>query len=748
MSGCAIQSIINAAQSAATNGIKPKWDVDLNVPILSKSVSLRDVFEDGSIVSDMLSGMQGASFDPVTAEDLAEGGKYYYPDENCFGLRQGDYVINYKIDFPGTENMLNGTINDSMIDQFINNFVFEINDLVYWPWPFGTNTDVMFNAGDPSLDLGKFVKGAKFGQSLDVTLDLVVDIDQTCDGSDIKLKGIHSKNAEMSVNFVVVKYLGDHTIDIIAPYKDEIEMSYITIEGTKYEFDRCERKPDGDNKGLYYYAKDFITAADGDHSIHFNGSSKTDNTEDYDHLNIDGFKFVLKTPNPATFEETHKSDMLADISAGYKYRLKINVGIELGDDYDIICDIRDLTFDLGCRKTDLSMLNMLDTTSDAQNLGSYFTSNLSLANAAIYFDAESTLPVDVDLLSLFDNDSTSDISFDLVTGLPKVGVGSGNGAVITYFYDDNDAFDEMRVLHYDTSSPYYETYKDKAKINGKTSDTASVSKFGLYNKNSNTDEFLEKDNNGRLRRPSDLYFVNSFKTDETTDVKLSVINQQGGVKVFSGLILPLSFKVLEDKTPMNLLGALNMDNMIVQLSSVLKDMPVAKLNDFGLRIQCENKLPIGLTMSFLVTADETVDGKYMKYVVDMSSGTTKINTGALIDGAGGDDYAVSGYGSAEILAVARRDFSYRVYNEFDHTIDVNTYEVSADAVYTYNGSLFDFIYDHSSDAALAINLGLLETKDADGNTVAVKLRDDSYLSLKIDLIGAATIDPASMMSGK
>ena len=122
MSGCAIQSIINAAQSAATNGIKPKWDVDLNVPILSKSVSLRDVFEDGSIVSDMLSGMQGASFDPVTAEDLAEGGKYYYPDENCFGLRQGDYVINYKIDFPGTENMLNGTINDSMIDQFINNF--------------------------------------------------------------------------------------------------------------------------------------------------------------------------------------------------------------------------------------------------------------------------------------------------------------------------------------------------------------------------------------------------------------------------------------------------------------------------------------------------------------------------------------------------------------------------------------------------------------------------------------------------
>lgn len=730
MSGCAIQSMINAVNTVSQGGFKPpKWDLDMDVSVISKTMSLKDLLDPDTAFGSMFASMSAdSSFDKVTAADLQEGGKYYYPDVNNFGLREGDFVINYPIPFPGTQNMLNGQLSNEMIEQFTDKIVYNLSSLPAWPLP--TTVPVTITKDSPTP--GGIGTGT--GNMFSVDIDLTIDING--DGTkDVTLKGIESSAARMSLNFTIEKYNNstNAVVSTFAPTLSQIEMSSVTIENITYLFEEGVRTESGDNIGLRFKAKDFITNSDGDHTLWFNGTGSDAN--DYSTLDVDGFSFTLKGDSAAA---------LASNSPGYSYRLNIKVDMSFGENYNIVCALGEMVFDLGTTATDLSMLDVFESTDDMDNLASYFISNLSFKNAGIYLTAESTLPMDINLSPLFDDD-TGDITIS-PPAIPSMPQNDGEGAIISYFSknDPNNEPDDYVLLQFEGTN-----LNELATIQkiDRTSDAASKTKLALYRSNSNFDDFIEWEdpNEHKFRRPRSMHFCNYFATLANPDTHIGVRDSLGGLSIQAGLILPISISVLSDKDPMDLMGAFGMAESIQELSGLLSsgsEVPISDLKNIGFRITCDNYLPLGVGMQFMITNDLSADN--LQEVISLvENDTAVLDHGDLIqftdtNGHKTDDYYISSSQQTAFVAAIGDHFKYKTVR-----LDNPSEDVSTDLV--YDGSFGDYLKSRKN-LKIAVKLKILESEtDDNGEHIAVRLREDNSLTLKVDIIGSATLDLSSFV---
>ncbi|HPO51101.1 MAG TPA: hypothetical protein PLO89_12315, partial [Spirochaetota bacterium] len=165
---------------------------------------------------------------------------------------------------------------------------------------------------------------------------------------------------------------------------------------------------------------------------------------------------------------------------------------------------------------------------------SHFISSLSLENAAIYLTATNTLPLSIDITSMFDQTTDAGIN----PPWAPVPIGSTeNGGIISYFDLTGDpTTDSFEILSFDSPT--------NVVIQGWNSGDPAVTQVVMYSGNSNMgDPFIEKIFVGEnLRRPRGLFFINNFDTVGLQDVEIGMFQNGGGLTMQAGLFIPMSIK--------------------------------------------------------------------------------------------------------------------------------------------------------------------------------------------------------------
>jgi len=656
---CAIQSLINIINNS--ENIKPPvWDVKFRIPLISHHITTASLVDPDSFIFKQMDQSSDATFDKVTEEDLKPGGRYYYPAFNNFGLKVGDYVIRYEKEFPGSANFL-GSLDNSIDNYFDANFIYSLPCPV---WPVSSTT--VMNVTEDSLT------------SIDLS-GLLLDING--DGSrDVTLKGIESQNARISLRI----YLDDSGTTRV-PSASSISINYLQIEGDQYHFGT----PSVSSNGLIYTSTDFLKAPS--YYLNFGG----DPSSDFSKINIENFNFTLNSGSAQYVNCT----------------LKVEASITFGDNYSLKGDIYAMSFKMGVQPVDIGELDPTTDPNDSaqEKLAAYFISTLSMDKSAIVFDAINSLPLSINMTDMFDDTTDSVIS---PPTLPSVILPNQNGGVVSYF-DSNGDFtsDHYELLSF--SSP------TNVIVPAWTSGDPVQSRTVLYSTNSNMYTFIEQEFSGVLRRPRGMFFISNITTDPTTDAYLGILNNSGGLYMKVGLYIPISAKVVADKEVIELLEAIGF-NEISSSTIALDSWPVQNINEFGVEIKVDNKLPLPMKLKFKFYSDSTTDN-YTVYLTDSSNKNyLSIISGSYKQAENGEYYVGSNSYSETILSL-KKGFTY--YK--DNTID------------SYNGTFYDF-FKEKNTLKMGVELNLLETKGPDGQPVAVRFSDYDYITITVNITGLGT----------
>lgn len=661
ISNCAIDSLINIINNQ--DKIKPPtWDITFRLPLMTHYIKTSSLVEPDSFIFSHIESSSDATFDKVKEEDLQPNGKYYYPEFNNFALQPGDYVIRYEKEFPGSSNFLNTSLDNSIDDYFDANFIYS---LLCPLWP--VSSTVTMNVSEDSLT------------SIDLS-GLSLDLNE--DGSrDITLKGIESQHAKISLRI----YLDDSGI-VRVPSSSSISVNYLKIEGVDYHFGT----PSVTSNGLIYTSTDFLKPPS--YYLDFGG----DPSNDYSKINIQNFNFTL---NNGTTQYTNCT-------------LKVEASIDFGSNYRLKADIFPMNFTLGVQPIDINELDpTVDPNKSAQDkLAAYFISTLSMEKSAIVFDSVNTLPLSINMTDLFDNTTDSTIS---PPTLPSIISANENGGIVSYF-DSNGDFtsDYYELLSFSTPTSVI----IPAWTNGDPVKKRTI----LYSNNSNMDPFIEQTFSGVLRRPRGMFIIHNITVDGTTDAYLGILSQTGGIYMKVGLYIPISSKVLSDKEGIELLEAIAF-NEISSSTLSLDNWPVEDIEQFGVEIKVDNKLPLPMQLKFRFYSDSTTDN-YTVYLTD-STNRDYINilAGNYEKGANGEYYVGSNKVSESILSL-KKGFTYYKDNTLDQ----------------YNGSFYDF-FKEKKILKMGIDFKLLETKGPDGQPVSVRFSDNNYINITVNLVGLGTI---------
>lgn len=658
---CAIESLLKIINNS--DKVKPPtWDIRFKIPLMTHYITTGSLVNPDSFIFKQMNQSSDATFDKVKAEDLLPGGKYYYPDFNNFGLQVGDYVIRYEKEFPGSTNFLDNSFDNSIDSYFDSNFIYSLLCPV---WPVSTTT--VMNVTEDNLN----------------TIDLSgLSLDINGDGSrDVTLKGIESQNARISLRV----YLDDSGTTRV-PSASSISINYLQIEGEQYHFSTPTVTPNG----LIYNSIDFLKSPS--YYLNFGG----DASNDYSKINIENFNFTLNSGSAQYYNCTFKVE--ATINFGSNYRLK--------------CDIFPMNFEMGVQPVDIGELDPTADPNDSaqEKLAAYFISTLSMTKSAIVFDSVNTLPLSINMTDLFDDTTDSTI---LPPALPTLITSNQNGGVISYF-DTNGDFtsDHYELLKF--SSP------TSVVIPPWTSGNPVRTRTILYSTNSNMSSFMEQIFGGVLRRPRGMFFVSNISTDPTTDAYLGVLSSGGGIYMKVGLYIPIASKVVADKEIVELLEAISF-NEISSSQIALDSWPVENIEEFGVEIKVDNKLPLPMQLKFKFYSDSTTDN-YTVYLTDSSNKNyLKILAGNYTQAQNGEYYVGSNVKSESILSL-KKGFSY--YK--DNTID------------TYNGTFYEF-FKEKNILKMGVEFNLLETRGPLGLPVEVRFSDDDYIRITVNVVGLGTI---------
>ena len=645
----------------------PEWNLSVNVPLMEKTIRLSEMLEPNSILGEAISSMKDASFDRVNAEDIILGGKYYYPECNNFGLRVGDYVINYRVTFPGSANLMSqGGLDTSVDAHFDSNYIYSVN-VPIWPVPINQNLN-------PGLGDLNFVDLSSL--NLDINGD---------SSSDIYVLGAVSEGASLSLRVWL-----ENNGDTVVPDSDTIAINSLRIEGVDYIFNSPVTRTDG----LYFEASNFLRPdSTPAYYIDFGG----DPANDYTKLNFEVLSITLRQKTPTRYNNCV---------------LKIEAIMNFGDDYKLIGDIYPMRFELGVQPVDISNL---DTTVDADKDGvakllAHFVSSLSLENAAIYFNAQNTLPLSIDITDFFDNviDATID-----PPQVPTPLSANQNGGIISYFdlTGDSDT-DTYELLSFDNPQSVI--------IEGWTGGAPNETKTVLYSGNSNMgNPFIEKAISGDyLRRPKGLFFINNFETLAMSAVEIGMLSQGGGLTLQSGLIIPMSIKVLSYREGEDILDAMGFSDLSTSFfNDIPNAFPLKDIDDVVFRINFTNHLPVGVNLLFCITDPSSDEIVYLQNGDDLSA---DIIYGNLFLGDNGEYYVGENSISDFVLGV-KKDFKYYISGIEN----------------IYDGSFYSYL-KQKNNIKMQLRISLKPTNDKNGNPISVRISDDNYFTVKVGLVGRTT----------
>lgn len=672
-SGCAIQTLLNITKNPGSINF-PKWDLKFDIPILEKTVNLGELLDPESELGKELLRMEDASFDRVDIEEISPGGKYYYPNYNNFGLKEGDYIVNFELNFPGTDELLSQGGLDASIDSFFNNNLIYTIDSPVWPFPVDQN--LTLNPGDLAyFDLSS------------VLMDINGD-----GSSDVDIKGISSEDASLTLRVWVEKDGAP-----IVPSPDNVSITNIEFEGVEYVFD----PPAVESDGLLFTSSNFLRSDSiPPYFVDFAGDASHDKTK----INFEGLSLSLKSGGIPEFGN---------------FKLKIEAIINYGAKYKIVGSIYPMNFELGVHPVDISMLDTkVDPSSDGMEiLLSHFISSLSLENAAIYLTATSTLPLSIDITSMFDQTTDAGIN----PPWAPVPIGStGNGGIISYFDLTGDpTTDSYEILSFDTPT--------NVVIQGWNSGDPAVTQVVMYSGNSNMgDPFIEKMFVGEnLRRPRGLFFINNFDTVGLQDVEIGMFQNGGGLTMQAGLFIPMSLKVGAKRDGVDILESIGFTDFPLtgdMFKQGTDQIPLDDIKEIGFRINFTNHLPVGVNIQFIFYSDVTDDAGNiidtdMVYLMNNTDNSVDILYGNLTPGLNGEYYIGSDSISEFVLSIGE-NFKY----------------TNSTGEHIYNGSFLSFLKERNS-LKMKLKIALLPTLDSLGNQVSVRVSDDNYFSVKVDALG-------------
>lgn len=670
---CSIETLLNITKNPGSINF-PKWDLKFDIPVLEKSVNLGELLDPESELGKELLRMEDASFDRVDIEEISPGGKYYYPDYNNFGLKEGDYIVNFELNFPGTDELLSQGGLDTSLDSFFNNnLIFTFNSPV---WPLPVDQDLTLNPGDLAyFDLSS------------VLMDINGD-----GSSDVDILGVSSEDASLTLKVWVEKDGAP-----IVPSADNVSITNIKFEGTEYVFD----PPVVESDGLLFTSSNFLRSdTTPPYYVDFAGDASHDKTK----INFEGLSLSLKSGGLPEFGN---------------FKLKIEAIINYGANYKVVGNLYPMNFELGVHPVDISMLDTkVDPSSDGMEiLLSHFISSLSLENAAIYLTATNTLPLSIDITSMFDQTTDAGIN----PPWAPVPIGStGNGGIISYFDLTGDpTTDSFEILSFDTPT--------NVVIQGWNSGVPAVTQVVMYSGNSNMeDPFIEKIFVGEnLRRPRGLFFINNFDTVGLQDVEIGMFQNGGGLTMQAGLFIPMSIKVGARRDGVDILESMGFTDFPLtgdMFKQGTDQIPLDDIKEIGFRINFTNHLPVGVNLQFVFYSDVTDDAGNiidtdMVYLMNSTDNSVDILYGNLTPGLNGEYYIGSDSISEFVLSIGE-NFKY----------------VNSTGEHIYDGSFLSFLKERNS-LKMKLKIALLPTVDALGNQVSVRVSDDNYFSVKVDVLG-------------
>ncbi|HRU44047.1 MAG TPA: hypothetical protein P5322_05930 [Spirochaetota bacterium] len=670
---CSIETLLNITKNPDSINF-PKWDLKFDIPILEKTVNLGELLDPESEIGKEMLRMKDASFDRVDIEEISPGGKYYYPDYNNFGLKEGDYIINFELNFPGTDELLSKGGLDTSLDSFFNKNLIFTFDSPFWPLP--VDKDLILDPGDlANFDLSS------------VLMDINGD-----GSSDVDICGIISEDASLTLRVWVEK---DGAT--IVPSTSEVSINNIKFEGMEYVFD----PPVVGADGLLFSSSNFLSPdTTPPYYVDFAGDASHDKTK----INFEGLSLSLKS---------------GGIPKSGNFKLKIEAIINYGAKYKIVGNIYPMNFELGVHPVDISKLDTkVDPSSDGvEILLSHFISSLSLDNAAIYLKAINTLPLSIDITSMFDQTT------DAVINPPfaPVPIGStGNGGIISYFDLTGDpTTDSFEILSFDDPQNVI--------IKGWSGGEPAVTQVVLYPGNSNMgDSFIEKIFVGEdLRRPRGLFFINNFDTVGLQDVEVGMFQNGGGLTMQAGLFIPISIKVGARRDGVDILESIGFTDFPLtgdMFKQGTDQIPLDDIKEIGFRIKFTNHLPVGVNLQFIFYSDVTdASGNIIDtdtvFLMNNADNSADILYGNLTLGLNGEYYIGSDLISEFVLGI-RENFKY----------------VNSTGEHIYDGSFLSFLKERNS-LKMKLKIALLPTIDSLGNQVSVRVSDDNYFSVKVDALG-------------
>jgi hypothetical protein len=689
LTNCSIQNIM----ALANGDLKfPKWDIAFNLPVMQKTISMDQMFQPEEILGQYLSDLSDATFYEVVAADLVSGGKYYYPSVSNFGLQPGDYMVEYRVPFPGTDQLIAQGGLDASIDTFFSQPISESIPGLTWLAPVPAVIDLT-SADIAPINLS--------GLSLDVNGD---------GSSDILMKGIRSQDARIRLTISITDVAAGGATRV--PLPSDLTLSHLRIEGTDYHFGA----PTSTAAGLVYESTDFLSGS-GDF-LDFAG----DPGANLGQLNIEQLLLTINT----------------DVIPRYVgCTLNIDAAFDFGDDYRVFGDIYPMNFNLGVQPVDTSFLDaFVPSGATAEELLlSQLISSISLDDSAMMFRYTNSLPLSINMNNLFD-DIIADVGPPAPPLEPAPIADNQNGGLFAYFdlTGDDGLTDFSQHLQTEDGSGNY--VAPNVVIPAWSVGNPEVKGNNIfYQTNSNYPTFIQRTVGTDLRRPETLYFVNNFSTGGISNQDIGIFAQGGGVTIEAGLYIPFALKVLGNREGVDILEAQGFDDFPITQNLMNESwFAVEDIHEFGIDIYTDNQMPVGLTIDFQLIADASTDQeKIISLRSNLDNKTITLESGQYAQAANGEYYVTSNTVTSTQMTIGK-GFLYDTSTDNDLVWQDASGDPETFLHFLQNGT--------TSDLKMKMHLSLLETADPNDPSQAVTVRfsSDNYLTIRLGFAGLMTSD--------
>ena len=723
---CAVSELMDIVKNP-TQIQKPKWDLEFNVPVIEKTISVDELLKKTVDIEKMI--------------------KEKMPDADFKELSDGRYQIEYKINFPDIDSFANSDVTSDLNSTFATdlfNYTTPSFPVSVWPLPVQiTNpAQVLTDTGYFTYNLGSL--GATFDLEIDLEPEkqippkpATINKDLNADNSnDLLLKGISAPNGKIYLTFTLLK----NTISQAVLANGDIDISKFNIEGNNLNFSLDLAKTTFTN-GL---TNELVLSAPIPAPLYFDGDNTLSNFRYFD---IKELEIKIKALDYTTFNLLNFP--LPDISPtpkmpyslGGTLNLKLEAKVDLGDKVYILCKLYPITFDMGITNfseiTNLTSFfnkSVTDATDEMTKLQNKLTSSFSVENMTMNLDVTNDLPFSIDLTKMFNpKDKTNYKNLPGQSGfnntldpipdntLPKY---QWDGGLISYFdmnADINKIPDDYQVLSptlVNDAPPTSESFL----INGNTYSSKKLQNIG---------GFLQQPNS--LTNPTKniiadkIYFTKVIDVaGSSNDISLdvSIFSKPNLVKLNTSITVPMALKFYDTTDDIDVLKALMNPPKLPITSDITKQIPIGDIDTLNINMDIENRFPFGVTFTFDLIAEPNDAANIKTVSLLLGNSAVTINSGDISTTPDGLYYA-SGSKTSNLVLGVNKNFNY-----IDNTGTTKTFD----------GDLIKFIND-SKEIYMSLKINLKQ------NAIdkPIIITNNDFLKAKVNIYGKTKIDLGALI---